>query len=229
MDDYFIILVRLLAAAAAGSAIGFERSYNGRPAGMRTHALVCLASSLLMLLTVYQWRLLSDVPIETIRVDPTRMAQGIMTGIGFLGAGVIMREKLTIRGLTTAASVWITAAIGIIIGMGFFVAAGVAIVTTLLILSTLGWLERKLKSRRYATLMVRYKRQVGLPLKELTALVAQHSVRFYSPSYHLEEEGTVFQYNMTINTLDSDNFHALAESLSNIEQIIEFSVIPTGD
>lgn len=229
MDDYIVILVRLLAATAAGGIIGLERSYHGRPAGMRTHTLVCLASSLLMLLTVFQWSLLSEVPIETLRVDPTRMAQGIMTGIGFLGAGVIMREKLTIRGLTTAASVWITASIGIIIGMGFFVAAGIATVITLLVLSSLGWLERKLKSRRYATLMVRYKRSVGLPLKELTTLIAQHHIQYYSPSYHLEEEGAVFQYNMTINTQNSDNFHALAESLSHLEQIVEFSVMPTGD
>ena len=229
MDEFIPILTRLLIAAAAGGIIGLERSYHGRPAGMRTHTLVCVSSSLLMLLTVYQWSLLSNMPLDTIRVDPTRMAQGIMTGIGFLGAGVIMREKLTIRGLTTAASVWITAAIGIIIGMGFFVAAGTATVITLLVLSSLGWVERKLKSRRYATLMVRYKRMVGLPLNELTSLIAQHDITYYSPSYHLEEEGAVFQYNMTINTQNTDNFHALAESLSNMEQIIEFSVMPTGD
>lgn len=229
MDEYIVILTRLLVAAVAGGIIGLERSYHGRPAGMRTHTLVCVSSSLLMLLTVYQWSLLSDMPIDTIRVDPTRMAQGIMTGIGFLGAGVIMREKLTIRGLTTAASVWITAAIGILIGMGFFAAAGAATVITLLVLNSLGWVERKLKSIRYATLMVRYKRSVGLPLAELTALISQHDIHYYSPSYHLEEEGTVFQYNMTINTQNTKNFHALAESLSQMEQIIEFSVMPTGD
>ncbi len=229
MDEFIVILTRLLAAVVAGGIIGLERSYHGRPAGMRTHALVCLSSSLLMLLTVYQWTLLSEVPIDTLRVDPTRMAQGIMTGIGFLGAGVIMREKLTIRGLTTAASVWITAAIGIIIGMGFYVAAVAATIITLLVLSSLGWVERKLKSRRYATLMVRYKRLVGLPLDELTTLITQHEINYYSPSYHLEEEGAVFQYNMTINTQNTDNFQALAESLSNMEQIIEFSVMPTGD
>lgn len=229
MHDYEIILIRLLAAVAAGGIIGLERSYHGRPAGLRTHALVCVSSSLLMLLTVFQWSLLAEVPINTIRVDPTRMAQGIMTGIGFLGAGVIMKEKLTIRGLTTAASIWMTAAIGIIVGMGFFTAAGTATLITLLVLSYLGWVERKLKSRRYATLMVRYKRSVGLPKDVLTALITQHDIKFYSPSYHLEEEGTVFQYNMTVNTQDTDNFHALAESLSNMEQIIEFSIMPTGD
>ncbi|MDH5446014.1 MAG: MgtC/SapB family protein [Gammaproteobacteria bacterium] len=229
MNDYEVIFVRLLAAVFAGGIIGLERSYHGRPAGLRTHTLVCVSSSLLMLLTVFQWSLLAAMPIDTIRVDPTRMAQGIMTGIGFLGAGVIMKEKLTIRGLTTAASIWMTAAIGIIVGMGFFTAAGAATLITLLVLSSLGWVERKLKSRRYATLMVRFKRQIGLPKDELAAIIKQHAIKYYSPSYHLEEEGAVFQYSMTINTQNTDNFHALAESLSNMEQIIEFSISPTGD
>ena len=96
--------------------IGFERSFHGRPAGFRTHALVCVASALLMLVTVFQLHWMTEVPIDTIRADPTRMAQGIMTGIGFLGAGVIFKEGLTVRGLTTAASIWVTAAIGILGG-----------------------------------------------------------------------------------------------------------------
>ena len=73
-----------------------------------------------MLVTVYQLHWMTEVPLDTIRADPTRMAQGIMTGIGFLGAGVIFKEGLTVRGLTTAASIWITAAIGILIGIGFY-------------------------------------------------------------------------------------------------------------
>ena len=100
---YIDSLTKLLLALAAGGLIGLERSYNGRPAGFRTHTLVCMSSSLLMLLTVHQIQLLPGIPIDTVRIDPTRMAQGIMTGIGFLGAGVIMKEKLSIRGLTTAA------------------------------------------------------------------------------------------------------------------------------
>ena len=118
--EYLTILLHLGLAVLAGGLIGLERTYHGRPAGFRTHTLVCTASSLLMLLTVYQWELLKGVPLETVRVDPTRMAQGIMTGIGFLGAGVIMKEGLTVRGLTTAASIWITAAIGILFGIGFY-------------------------------------------------------------------------------------------------------------
>ena len=92
---------------------------HGREAGFRTHALVCVSSSLLMVLMVFQWELVPKEYLDTVRVDPSRMAQGIMTGIGFLGAGVIIKEGLTVRGLTTAASIWMTASIGIVIGKVF--------------------------------------------------------------------------------------------------------------
>lgn len=99
-------------SVAAGALIGLERQYRGAPAGFRTHILVSLASGLLMLAAVHQVRWLSDTPLDIIRIDPVRMAHGILTGIGFLGAGVIFREGFTVRGLTTAASLWITSALG---------------------------------------------------------------------------------------------------------------------
>ena len=90
--EWLDILTRLLVATMAGGLIGLERSFHGRPAGFRTHTLVCVASSLLMLVTMYQAKWFTGAPLDTVRIDPTRMAQGVMTGIGFLGAGVIMRE-----------------------------------------------------------------------------------------------------------------------------------------
>src|SRR3712207_5156748 len=100
---------RMVAALLAGGLIGLERSHRGRPAGFRTHALVCLASTLLMLVTVYELHWMRKVVSTTsIVLDPTRMAQGIMTGIGFLGAGAIIKEGFSVRGLTTAASIWVT-------------------------------------------------------------------------------------------------------------------------
>src|SRR6187431_3118175 len=121
LQGYYVRIVgHLSVALIAGSLIGYERSYQGRPAGFRTHALVCMASALLMLVSLYQ-NLWFEASVEIVRVDPTRMAQGIMTGIGFLGAGVIVKEGLTVRGLTTAASIWITAAIGILVGVGLYV------------------------------------------------------------------------------------------------------------
>lgn len=104
-EEHLVIVARLVVAALVGSLIGFERTFHGRPAGFRTHSLVCVSSALLMLVTVQQNQWMTGLPPDAIRTDPTRMAQGIMTGIGFLGAGVIFREGLTVRGLTTAASI----------------------------------------------------------------------------------------------------------------------------
>src|SRR6188768_3936603 len=148
--DELVIIGRLTGALVIGAMIGFERSFHGRPAGFRTHALVCLASALLMLVTVYQLHWMTEVPIDTIRADPTRMAQGIMTGIGFLGAGVIFKEGLTIRGLTTAASVWVTAAIGILIGIGFWLPALIGTAATLAVLSVFRLLEERMPQEVYA-------------------------------------------------------------------------------
>src|SRR6187397_2391530 len=155
-SDYLHMLYRLLAAVAAGACIGYERSFHGRPAGLRTHVLVCLASAVLMLVTVYE-DLWVRIPGEA-RLDPTRMAQGIMTGIGFLGAGVIVKEGLTIRGLTTAASIWITAAIGVLAGIGFYFPLVVSVILTLGVLSVFRWIETRMPAESYFHFDVRFAR-----------------------------------------------------------------------
>jgi putative Mg2+ transporter-C (MgtC) family protein len=151
LGDLGPILGHLFSAALAGGCIGLERSFHGRPAGFRTHTLVCVASSLLMLVTLYQWKWLPGIPLETVRTDPTRMAQGIMTGIGFLGAGVIFKEGLSVRGLTTAASIWTTAAIGILTGVGFYLAAAAGTLLVLGTLSAFRWMSRPCRARSTRT------------------------------------------------------------------------------
>src|SRR3954453_6588990 len=158
-QEALVVGARIAAAVVIGAAIGFERSFHGRPAGFRTHALVCMASALLMLVTVYQLHWMTEVPIDTIRADPTRMAQGIMTGIGFLGAGVIFKEGLTVRGLTTAASIWVTAAIGILVGVGFYLPAAIGTVATVIVLSVFREIEARLPAEFYAHLMIRFTRE----------------------------------------------------------------------
>lgn len=227
--EYLTILIHLGAAVLAGGFIGLERTYHGRPAGFRTHTLVCTASSLLMLLTVYQWQLLAGAPLETMRVDPTRMAQGIMTGIGFLGAGVIMKEGLTVRGLTTAASIWITASIGILLGIGFYFPAIVATLLTLGTLSLFRWIEAIMPSQYYARLHVRFKRQELLPEPELRDLITAHGFSVANLSYQLADEGKVFEYQMTIRVDNRDSYRRLAEALTGREQVLEFHIYPTGD
>lgn len=213
----------------AGGIIGLERAFRGRAAGFRTHALVCTSSSLLMLFTVFQWDLLGGIPLETIRIDPTRMAQGIMTGIGFLGAGVIMKDKYSIRGLTTAASIWITASIGIVIGMGFYLAAGFGTFLTLIILSFFGWFERKLPTMRYGRLVLKFKRNAMMSKNNIYKMIENYNIKGYNPSYYLTDQGESMQYVFTIRTNNTNNYQELIESLCNIDQIIEFRLIPTGE
>ncbi len=222
-------LVPLLTSLGAGALIGLERTVHGRPAGFRTHTLVCVASSLLMLVTTNQLELMQGVPIEAIRIDPTRMAQGIMTGIGFLGAGVVMKDGLTIRGLTTAASIWITAAIGILIGMSFYQPALFATLIALLVLSLFRWIEGALPSLHYGQLTVRFNRNNIMPQRALNELIVQHHVTSADPSYSSKDGGQTFEYVMTIRTRDRENYRRLSESLSGMSQVYEFSITPTGD
>ena len=227
---FFDILVHLLVAMIAGGLIGLERRYNGHSAGFRTLTLVCMASSLLMLLTIYQKEWFSQAMIETVRIDPTRMAQGIMTGIGFLGAGVIMKEGLSVRGLTTAASIWITAAIGIMAGVGFYSAVIIVSVLTLGTLSSFRWIESKLPTLIYAQCSLRFNCDAPMPEKDLRDLLTHHGFDIVNLSYRLmQEEGKCFQYDMMIRTRKQQHFELLSQKLSKHESILGFRISLTGD
>jgi putative Mg2+ transporter-C (MgtC) family protein len=228
-DDHVAILAHLLAALLAGGLVGIERSYHGRPAGFRTHALVCVASSLLMLLAVYQSAWVPAADGEVFRTDPTRMAQGIMTGIGFLGAGVIFKEGLSVRGLTTAASIWITAAIGIMLGVGFWFPAVVATALVLGTLSVFRWIEDRMPTQFYAQHSVRFSREATMDEEALRALLARAGFSIANLSYRLTAEGRFFEYSMVIRTSDTANLKELADRLRAQPSVIEFRISPTGD
>jgi putative Mg2+ transporter-C (MgtC) family protein len=227
--EYATITVHLIAALIAGGVIGFERSFHGRPAGFRTHALVCLASSLLMLVTLYQWHWLPEVPMETVRTDPTRMAQGILTGIGFLGAGVIYKEGVSIHGLTTAASIWITAAIGILLGAGFYFPAILATVLALGILSAFRWIEARIPSELYASHFIRFDRAQAMSEEEVRELLAEHGFTVTNMSYRVTSDDPFFEYRMTICTMNAENTSHLAAALGKLERVREFCISPMSD
>jgi len=223
------MLARLLAALAAGALIGYERSYHGRPAGFRTHALVCTASSLLMLITVYESHWVSGAAVGRVQLDPTRMAQGIMTGIGFLGAGVIIREGFSVRGLTTAASIWITAAIGILAGIGFYFPLVVSVVLTLGVLSFFRWIEARMPSQAYYHFDVRFARSAPLTEREVRELVEAHGFSIANFSYRLEGEGRIRRHSMVIRSADRAGAGRLSVTLEGMESVVEFRIAPTGD
>lgn len=222
------IAINLAAAWFAGAVIGLERSFHGRPAGFRTHALVCLSSALLMVVFNYQADWLADVPVGTLRSDPTRMAQGIMTGIGFLGAGVIFKEGLTVRGLTTAASIWTTAAIGILFGIGFYAPATVATVIALGTLSFFRHIENRMPAQIFAQHIIRFPAERALPEPELRRLLEDHGFAISNMSYRLDE-GRVFEYRMMLRTLDKHDLERLATDLRARPDVVEFRISPPGD
>lgn len=221
--------VRLVGALLVGAAIGFERTYRGRPAGFRTHALVCMSTALLMLLTVYEELWVPDGGPMRVTLDPTRMAQGIMTGIGFLGAGAIMKDGLSVRGLTTAASIWITAAIGILVGIGFYAPAAMAAVLTLGTLSVFGWIESKLPVQFYAHFTVRFARAAQVPEEEMRRILSEHGFTIANLNYRLDGKDDFFEYRMVIRASRKKHASELSETLARRPDVLEFRLSPTGD
>ncbi len=227
--DWLTVLVRLLVATLAGGLIGLERSYHGRPAGFRTHTLVCVASSLLMLVTMYQDRWFAGAALEIVRIDPTRMAQGVMTGIGFLGAGVIMKGGLNVRGLTTAASIWITAAIGILAGVGFYSAVLIATFITIGTLTAFRKIESKMPRQIFARQTITFKRDNYMSEPEITALLIDNGFSIANVSHRLHSNGQKLEYRMTTRTMDKANFEQLSNNFMDLPAIIEFDMAMVED
>ena len=229
-QEYFEIVLRLVGALLAGGLIGLERSHRGRPAGFRTHALVCLASSLLMLVTVFESHWIpKTVAGASVVIDPTRMAQGIMTGIGFVGAGAIIKEGFTVRGLTTAASIWVTAAIGILTGIGFYFAAAAGTVLALGTLSLFRWVEARLPTESYALFMVRFRRGETMSQADLRRLIDEHGFTLHNLSYRLHGEAGVFEYRTVLRTMQPVNLEKLSSTLSRDPKVLEFRIAPTSE
>ena len=132
-------VIAMLVSALLGTAVGWERQVGRKPAGLRTHTLVCTGSTLFVLLTVHAARDFGGGS-----VDPTRIIHGVVTGVGFLGAGTIMRQEGLVHGLTTAASVWMVAAIGVAVGVHAWGLAVMGTVRALIVLEGYRWLERRL-------------------------------------------------------------------------------------
>jgi len=134
------IIIRLILSMLLGGLIGLERQIHRRTAGLRTHILVSLGSCLIMLTSLYVF----DIYKDKVPLDPGRIAAGVITGIGFLGAGAIIRDREGVKGLTTAASLWVVAAIGLATGCGFYTASLVTTLLTLIVLFFLRYIEDKM-------------------------------------------------------------------------------------
>src|SRR5690606_41143753 len=147
IDEHFLlIIVRVLIALLLSGIIGFERELKKHSAGFRTHILVGVGSCLMMLLSLYGFEQYID-KYDTIRFDPARIPSYVISGIGFLGAGTIMVHRMTIKGLTTAASIWVVAGLGLVVGVGLYSIAVLTTIVVLLSLIFLNQIEEKIFSR----------------------------------------------------------------------------------
>jgi putative Mg2+ transporter-C (MgtC) family protein len=175
LGEQLEISIRLFVAAVLGAAIGFEREIHAHPAGMRTHLLVSLGSAVFTVLSIFFFEAAAG-PNGVVPTDPSRVAAQIVSGIGFLGAGAILKYGSSVRGLTTAASLWATAAVGMAAGSGAWV---VAVLTTVLIVLSLGplnWVIERLRIREQQLFRIRLQAGRLDALGEISRTLAANKV-----------------------------------------------------
>src|SRR3712207_800441 len=150
----------------------------------------------------------------------------LFRSIGFLGAGVIFREGLTVRGLTTSASIWVTAAIGILVGIGFYLPALVGTLATILVLSAFLAIERRLPSQYYAHHTLKFAREAVMPEDEVRRLAGKYGFSIANLSHRLSDDGRFFEYRMVIRSRDRTGAEKLSRELRGIPAVKEFRIAP---
>jgi putative Mg2+ transporter-C (MgtC) family protein len=228
-DPYLEIALRLGAAWLAGCLIGLERTLHGRPAGFRTFGLITTASAMLMVFTFYQTGLMGRTPPDVLRIDPQRIAQGIMTGIGFIGAGVVFKEGLTVHGLTTAATVWAAAALGIIIGAGFWWPSALGFAIVLLTLAVLKWVEDRLPRLHVASVRMRYDRKGAPDAEGVRGLLEGAGLTIKELNHALDSRDQQLEYRLVVCTRDLRAIERLAGKFCAMPDLRGFEFSPSDE
>ena len=215
MISPYEIILRLLLGALYGGAIGYERQIHGRPAGLRTHLIVCLASVLLMITAESYYRISLSDPAH-IRIDPTRIAAGAITGVGFIGAGVILRMGVTIQGLTTAASIWMVSAIGLSLGSGVYLATTIALAFTLFALLVLRKFERNISTvtSRFVTVAA----SEDVTEEAITAVLKKHS-SIGNIDYEKDVTAGEVIYHLAVSITKKPSFKIVLDELSSLKGV----------
>jgi putative Mg2+ transporter-C (MgtC) family protein len=227
------IVVRLLATVALCGAIGFERETRDQSAGFRTHILLGLGAALFTLVSAYAFTPFTEAALQSggrgIQFDPTRVVAQVATGVGFLGAGAIIRQGTDIRGLTTAASLWATAAIGVAVGAGYLFGAASTTVVVLLSLYLLrkvrGLIIPRLRTD-YGILNLTFE-GTGGSISEVTALLDRHDIGVRSLDAELENEQSHYSIRMRIPP--SRNAQEVLEEIAALPSIKRVSVTGLRD
>lgn len=211
------LFLRVLLATGLGAALGLEREISDQPAGFRTHILVSLGAALFTIAGAYGLSALTGDP-DT-RFDPTRIAAQVVTGIGFLGAGAIIQQGVNVRGLTTAASLWVTAAIGLAVGLGNYQAAVMTTVVAIVALVLLKPLERQVLTRlafRRHRLIIEPKE--GFSVRNLIDRLEQMGIEV-GPMNVIREGPQLTRYVFSIRLPGRTNRDAVVRDVSDVEGV----------
>ncbi|UCH12855.1 MAG: MgtC/SapB family protein [Candidatus Omnitrophota bacterium] len=208
------VLFRLILATILGGIVGFERERHEKAAGFRTHILVCIGSCLIMLTSMHMF----DVYKGTAALDPARIAAGVVTGIGFLGAGTIIRFGATVRGLTTAASLWAIAGVGLAVGSGFYWAAVITSAIILICLYLLTKVEAKISRKSaYDTLMVESKPDI-MNLQNVKNLLSNYNTQMHDFQISkLDNQNVVYSFDLKL--LTPGQYDIIIEDVMKLEGI----------
>lgn len=223
--NYYELVARLLLGALLGGVIGFERHAHGRPAGLRTHILVCESFVLVMLVSQYYPQFHAALDPSYIRLDPIRLAAGAMTGVGFLGAGVIIKTGVTVQGLTTAASIWIVSAIGLAVGGGLYAAAVTAFLVTWLTLWTLRILEMRIGRLTYKTVTVTEKDH-GAGEQAVLDVLERHGAVVENVGYERDIERGEYTWQLTVAFKGQPPLREIVAELSAVPSVTRVAVQP---
>ncbi|MBN9289388.1 MAG: methyltransferase [Gammaproteobacteria bacterium 39-13] len=211
------IIIRLLTAAFLGSIIGFERERLLWAAGLRTHMLVCVGSCLIMIVSAFGF---ADVlSMKNVMLDPSRIAAQVVSGIGFLGAGVILFRGEVIRGLTTAASVWTVAGIGLAVGGGLYIAAFCATIIILIILVGIKPLEKKFKKNTYAVLLK--VKKGGMTLSQIQKAIGSRSAYIKQFIIQPDESSEYEKVDILLERISKKASLEITETLRKMPSVIE--------
>jgi putative Mg2+ transporter-C (MgtC) family protein len=217
--------INLSCALVAGALIGAERSYNGRAAGFRTNMVVALAAAGAVTMAMQpQFRGVSE-GLGFSYVDPIpQIAQGVMTGVGFLGAGVIFKEGVSVQGLTTAACIWAVAAVGLLFGVGMYGPGALLTLLILVVLIGMRVVEGVLPHKVYALATFVFESENGPDHAALETLLGLHDVKLYDVSYASRDQGKLFEFTANLVTTSESTLQLLAQRLKETAGLVEFSL-----
>jgi len=223
-NDYVQIILRLILAGLMGGLIGLEREINNHPAGLRTNILVSLGSALIMLLSLYGYREYFNTGMN-VRVDLQRLPAQVVSGIGFLGAGTILRHGITVTGLTTAATIWVVSGIGLAIGAGFYLGG---IITTVFVLISLMLLAKfdnfVIRKRQLVEIQVSVIDAPG-KLGEIASIFGEHNINVKGVTIHDQEkeenESPCVSINFIVRFPKNENISYVIEVIKQIKGVKE--------